>query len=79
MKRLGIDMPESAPAFSVEEAEKIAADIGYPVVVRPPIRWVHGGGFVYNVEELRVIASRGLSASFVGQILIEESVLGWRN
>ena len=78
MKRLGIDMPESAPAFSVEEAEKVAADIGYPVVVRPAYTMGGtGGGFVYNVEELRVIASRGLSASMVGQILIEESVLGW--
>ncbi|MBU2055505.1 MAG: carbamoyl-phosphate synthase large subunit [Proteobacteria bacterium] len=78
MKRLGIDMPKSAPAFSVEEAEKVAAEIGYPVVVRPAYTMGGtGGGFVYNVEELRVIASRGLSASMVGQILIEESVLGW--
>jgi len=78
MKQLGIDMPESAPAFSVEEAEKVAAEIGYPVVVRPAYTMGGtGGGFVYNVEELRVIASRGLSASMVGQILIEESVLGW--
>jgi carbamoyl-phosphate synthase large subunit len=78
MKRLGIDMPKSAPAFSVEEAEKVAAEIGYPVVVRPAYTMGGtGGGFVYNVEELRVIAGRGLSASFVGQILIEESVLGW--
>ncbi len=78
MKRLGIDMPKSAPAFSVEEAEKVAAEIGYPVVIRPAYTMGGtGGGLVYNVEELRVIASRGLSASFVGQILIEESVLGW--
>ncbi|MDO9229894.1 MAG: carbamoyl-phosphate synthase large subunit [Syntrophales bacterium] len=78
MKRLGIDMPKSAPAFSVAEAEKVAAEIGYPVVIRPAYTMGGtGGGFVYNVEELRVIASRGLSASFVGQILIEESVLGW--
>ncbi|MHB8770921.1 MAG: carbamoyl-phosphate synthase large subunit [Syntrophales bacterium] len=78
MRRLGIDMPKSAPAFTVEEAEKVAAEIGYPVVVRPAYTMGGtGGGFVYNVEELRVIASRGLSASFVGQILIEESVLGW--
>jgi carbamoyl-phosphate synthase large subunit len=78
MKRLGIDMPKSAPAFSVEEAEKVAAEIGYPIVVRPAYTMGGtGGGFVYNVEELRVIASRGLSASMVGQILIEESVLGW--
>ena len=78
MKRLGIDMPQSSPAFSVAEAEKVAAEIGYPVVVRPAYTMGGtGGGFVYNVEELRVIASRGISASFVGQILIEESVLGW--
>ena len=78
MKRLGIDMPMSAPAFSVEEAEKVAAEIGYPLVIRPAYTMGGtGGGFVYNVEELRVIASRGLSASMVGQILIEESVLGW--
>ena len=78
MKRLGIDMPKSAPAFSIEEAEKVAAEIGYPVVVRPAYTMGGtGGGFVYNVEELRVIAGRGLSASMVGQILIEESVLGW--
>ena len=78
MKRLGIDMPRSAPAFSVEEAEKVAAEIGYPLVVRPAYTMGGtGGGFVYNVEELRVIASRGLAASMVGQILIEESVQGW--
>jgi len=78
MKRLGIEMPRSNPAFSVEEAEKIAAELGYPVVIRPAYTlggW--GGGLVYNVEELRVVASRGIAASMVGQILVEESVLGW--
>jgi carbamoyl-phosphate synthase large subunit len=78
MRRLGIDMPRSAPAFGVEEAEKVAADLGYPVVVRPAYTMGGtGGGLVYNVEELRLVASRGLAASMVGQILIEESVLGW--
>src|SRR5512141_1027661 len=78
MKKLGIEMPRSAPAFSVEEAERIAADLSYPVVIRPAYTMGGtGGGLVYNVEELRVVASRGLSASLVGQILIEESVLGW--
>ncbi len=78
MNRLGIDMPRSNPAFSVEEAEKIAAELGYPVVIRPAYTMGGtGGGLVYNVEELRTVASRGLSASLIGQILVEESVLGW--
>src|SRR4030042_1581588 len=74
----GIEIPEAKPAFSVEEAEKIAAELGYPVVIRPAYTMGGtGGGHVYNVEELRTVAGRGLSASLVGQILIEESVLGW--
>ena len=78
MRRLGIDMPASAPAFSVEEAERVAAELGYPVVIRPAYTMGGtGGGLVYNVEELRTVATRGLSASMVGQILVEESVLGW--
>jgi len=78
MNRLGIEMPRSKPAFSVEEAEKIADELGYPVVIRPAYTMGGtGGGHVYNVEELRVIAGRGLAASLVGQILVEESVRGW--
>lgn len=78
MNRLGIDMPRSRPAFSVEEAEAIAAELGYPVVIRPAYTLGGtGGGLVYNVEELRTVASRGIAASMVGQILVEESVLGW--
>ncbi len=78
MDRLGIDMPRSEPAYNVEEAERIAENLGYPVVIRPAYTMGGtGGGHVYNVEELRVIAARGLAASLVGQILVEESVLGW--
>jgi len=78
MNNLGIEMPRSKPAFSVEEAEKIAAELGYPVVIRPAYTLGGtGGGHVYNVEELRIVASRGIAASMVGQILVEESVLGW--
>ena len=78
MARLGIEMPRSKPAYSVEEAEAIAAELGYPVVIRPAYTMGGtGGGLVYNIEELQVIAQRGISASMVGQILIEESVLGW--
>ena len=78
MNRLGIDMPKSEIALSVEEAERIADRLGYPVVIRPAYTlggW--GGGLVYNLEELRTIASRGIAASLVGQVLVEESVLGW--
>lgn len=78
MNRLELEMPKSKPAYTVDEAEKIADEIGYPVVIRPAYTMGGtGGGHVYNVEELRVIASRGLSASLVGQILVEESVIGW--
>src|SRR5574340_111349 len=78
MSRLGIEMPKSELAYSVEEAEKIAAGLGYPVVIRPAYTMGGtGGGLVYNVEELRTIAQRGLSASLIGQILVEEAVVGW--
>jgi len=78
MNRLGIEMPASKAVNSVEEAEAVAAELGYPVVIRPAYTMGGtGGGLVYNVEELRTVASRGLSASIVNQILIEESVLGW--
>ncbi len=78
MARLGIEMPRSKPAFSVEEAEKVADEIGYPLIIRPAYTMGGtGGGAVFNVEELRTVASRGLSASLIGQILVEESVLGW--
>jgi len=78
MNKLGIEMPRSELAYSVEEAEAIAQKLGYPVVVRPAYTLGGtGGGFAYNVEELRTIAARGISMSLVGQVLIEESVLGW--
>ncbi len=78
MQRLGIEMPRSAPAYSVEEAEQVASEMGYPVVIRPAYTMGGmGGGLVYNVQELRIIASRGLAASMIHQILVEESVLGW--
>ena len=78
MNKLKIPMPASSPAYNVEEALKIAHELGYPVIVRPAYTMGGtGGGAVYNDEELEVVASRGISASLIGQILIEESVLGW--
>ena len=78
MAKLGIEMPRSETVITVEDAEKVAETLGYPVVVRPAYTMGGtGGGLVYNVEELRTIASRGLAASIVHQVLIEESVLGW--
>ena len=78
MDRLGIEMAKSELAYSVEEAEEIAGRMGFPLVIRPAYTMGGtGGGFVYNKEELQAIAARGLSCSLVGQILVEESVLGW--
>ncbi len=78
MNSLGIEMARSTAVNTVEDAEKVAAGLGYPVVVRPAYTMGGiGGGMVYNVEELRVVAGRGLSVSLVNQVLIEESVLGW--
>jgi carbamoyl-phosphate synthase large subunit len=78
MTRLGIDMPKSKAVYSVEDAEKVAEELGYPVVIRPAYTMGGtGGGLVYNIEELQTVASRGLSASLVHQILVEESVAGW--
>lgn len=78
MAELNIEMARSEAVVTVEAAEKVAEDLGYPVVVRPAYTMGGtGGGLVYNVEELRVIAARGIAASMIGQILIEESVLGW--
>ena len=78
MNRLGIEMPESKAVNTLREAEKVAEELGYPVVIRPAYTMGGtGGGLVYNIEELRTIVTRGLSASIVNQVLVEESVLGW--
>lgn len=78
MAELGIEMPRSNVAYSVDEAVRIAGKLGYPVVIRPAYTMGGaGGGLVYNVEELRTVVSRGLQASLVGQVLVEESILGW--
>jgi len=78
MDKLGVEMPVSFEALSVEQADEAAVKLGYPVVIRPAFTMGGtGGGLVYNKEELQVVANRGIQASLIGQILIEESVLGW--
>ena len=78
MDELGIEMARSEVAYSVDEALGIAEKLGYPVVLRPAYTMGGaGGGLVYNKEELKVVCARGLQASLVGQVLVEESVLGW--
>lgn len=78
MNKLGIEMARSEVAYSVEEALSIADQLGYPVVLRPAYTMGGaGGGLVYNKEELKVVCARGLQASLVGQVLVEESILGW--
>ncbi len=78
MDKLGIEMARSEVAYTVDEALSIADKLGYPVVLRPAYTMGGaGGGLVYNKEELQVVCARGLQASLVGQVLVEESILGW--
>ena len=78
MDSLGIEMARSEVAYSVDEALAIADKLGYPVVLRPAYTMGGaGGGLVYNREELSTVCARGLQASLVGQVLVEESILGW--
>ena len=78
MNKLGIEMARSEVAYSVDEALAIAEKLGYPVVLRPAYTMGGaGGGLVYNKDELKVVCARGLQASLVGQVLVEESILGW--
>jgi len=78
MNSLGIEMPRSRAVNTLEDAEVVAAELGLPVVIRPAYTMGGtGGGLVYNMEEFRTVAARGLAASIIHQILVEESVLGW--
>ena len=78
MSQLGIETPRSEICYTVEECERVAAALGYPVVIRPAYTMGGtGGGLVYNREELQIVAARGIRASLVGQVLVEESVVGW--
>ena len=79
MEKIGVEMAASEPAYSVEEALSIVEKLSYPVVIRPAYTMGGaGGGIVQNEAELRNIAQRGIDASMIGQILVEESLLGWQ-
>lgn len=78
MDAIGVEMARSEVSYSVDEALEIADRLGYPVVLRPAYTMGGaGGGLVYNKEELKTVCARGLQASLVGQVLVEESILGW--
>ncbi len=78
MDSLGIEMARSEVAYTVDEALAIADKLGYPVVLRPAYTMGGtGGGIVYNIDELKSVCARGLQASLVGQVLVEECILGW--
>ncbi len=79
MERIGLPVPRSFPAYSVEEAVEIADKLGYPVIIRPAYTLGGtGGGVAYNREELEQIVARGLSYSRIGQVIIDESLIGWK-
>ena len=79
MRAIGLDLPESGLASSVDEAVKVVLGMGFPAIVRPSYTLGGtGSGVAFNLEEFKDIARRGLEASPIGQILVEESVLGWK-
>ncbi len=79
MNRIGLRIPNSGIATTMNEAHQIARDIGFPIIVRPSFTLGGtGGGVAYNAEDLEILANAGLDASLISQIMLEESVLGWK-
>ena len=79
MNRINLRIPRSGFAKNMHEVEKVAEEIGFPIIVRPSFTLGGtGGGVAYNPEELAVLSKKGLDASFIGQVMLEESVLGWK-
>ncbi|PKQ17243.1 MAG: carbamoyl phosphate synthase large subunit [Actinobacteria bacterium HGW-Actinobacteria-7] len=79
MERIGLDVPRSGYAYNFEDAERLVVDLNYPVVIRPSYTMGGaGGGIAYNSEELRDIVTQGVALSPSGEVLIEESVIGWK-
>jgi carbamoyl-phosphate synthase large subunit len=79
MESIGLDVPKSALAYSLEEAKSVLRDIDFPVIIRPSYTLGGtGASCAYNIEEFEVLAQRGIESSLIGEILIEESVIGWK-
>lgn len=79
MEKIGLDLPKSGKAYNLSEANKIAGKIGFPVIIRPSFTLGGTGGAVaYNIEEFQELAKRGLESSMISEVLIEESVIGWK-
>ncbi|HVG84059.1 MAG TPA: carbamoyl-phosphate synthase large subunit [Vicinamibacterales bacterium] len=79
MREIGIDMPRSGVAKSLEEALAMVEETGFPAIIRPSFTMGGvGGGIAYNLDEFKEICSRGLSLSPVHEVLVEESVIGWK-
>ena len=79
MRSIGVDVPTSAHIRSLDEALEAVTKIGFPTIIRPSFTLGGvGGGIAYNVEELRELAARGLELSPVSEVLLEESVIGWK-
>ena len=79
MQKIGLDLPRSGKAYNLKEAYEVAKEIGFPVIIRPSFTLGGtGGSIAYNSEEFKGMAKRGLEASMISEILIEESVIGWK-
>lgn len=79
MLKVGIDVPRSDRAYSLEEAKTVANEIGFPLVIRPSFTLGGtGGSIAYNIEEFENLAQQALDSSIIREILIEESVIGWK-
>jgi len=79
MERIGLDLPKSGRAYNLDEAIAVSEKIGFPLIIRPSFTLGGvGGSIAYNIEEFKVLAKRGLESSMISEILVEESVLGWK-
>jgi carbamoyl-phosphate synthase large subunit len=79
MEKIGLSLPYSVIAYSLNDAKKIAEEIGFPCVIRPSFTMGGtGGGIAYNLQEVEEISRAGIQSSLISEILVEESILGWK-